>query len=67
VPLPKRRHSHSRKNKRKANWRLTRPNMIVCPDCRGMRLAHRACPSCGNYAGGNVVTVKQHLHRGRGR
>ncbi len=67
MALPKRRHSHSRKNKRRANWRVKPPNMVPCPDCRALRLAHRACPACGNYAGTGVITVKARVHRGRGQ
>ncbi|MCJ7750188.1 MAG: 50S ribosomal protein L32 [Armatimonadetes bacterium] len=66
MPQPKRRHSHSRKNKRRSQWRVKPPQLIACPDCRALRLAHRACPACGNYAGVNVVTVRPHIHRGRG-
>lgn len=67
MALPKRRHSHSRKNKRRANWRVRPPNLVHCADCRALRLPHRACPACGNYAGVNVVTIKARVHRGRGQ
>jgi large subunit ribosomal protein L32 len=65
VPLPKRRHSISRQNKRRANWKVQPPQLIQCPDCRALCLPHRACPACGNYGGQNVLTVKPHIHRGR--
>ncbi|MBN1460666.1 MAG: 50S ribosomal protein L32 [Armatimonadetes bacterium] len=65
MALPKRRHSHSRKNKRRANWRAKAPQMIACPDCRALKLPHRVCPGCGNYDGENVLTVKPRVHRGR--
>lgn len=65
MALPKRRHSKSRRDKRRAHWRLTRPNLVPCPDCRALRLAHRACPSCGSYAGERVMEIKQRIHRGR--
>ncbi|UCC67944.1 MAG: 50S ribosomal protein L32 [Armatimonadota bacterium] len=65
MPLPKRRHSRSRRNKRRANWRLKAPNLMPCPDCRALRLPHRACPACGNYGGQAVVEIKQRVHRGR--
>ncbi|NIR02393.1 MAG: 50S ribosomal protein L32, partial [Gemmatimonadales bacterium] len=51
MALPKRRHSRSRRNKRRAYWRLRAPNLSPCPDCRALRLPHRACPACGNYGG----------------
>jgi len=65
VALPKRRHSISRQGKRRANWKITKPNLSPCPDCRALRLAHRACPACGNYNGETVLTIKPRVHRGR--
>jgi len=65
VPLPKRRHSVSRQNKRRANWKIKEPNLIPCPDCRALKMPHRACPACGNYGGRSVVEIKAHVHRGR--
>jgi len=66
VPLPKRRHSVSRQNKRRANWKVKAQNLIPCPDCRALKLPHQACPACGNYAGRSVVEIKAHVHRSRG-
>jgi len=55
VPLPKRRHSISRRNKRRSHDRLTLPNLSTCPKCNEPRLPHRACPSCGYYKGRLVL------------
>jgi large subunit ribosomal protein L32 len=51
VALPKRRHSISRRNKRRSHYKLTPPNLSVCPKCNEPRLPHHACPSCGFYKG----------------
>lgn len=58
MPLPKRRHSHSRKNKRRAHDALTPAGYIPCPQCHETKLPHRACPSCGYYKGRPVIKVK---------
>uniref|UniRef100_A0A7V6A545 Large ribosomal subunit protein bL32 n=1 Tax=Desulfobacca acetoxidans TaxID=60893 RepID=A0A7V6A545_9BACT len=55
MPLPKRRHSISRRNKRRSHDHLTLPNLSVCPKCNEPRLPHRACPSCGYYKGRLVL------------
>ena len=39
MPVPKRKHSNSRTGKRRANWKLTAPNLVQCstatsPACR---------------------------------
>ena len=56
---PKRRHSTSRQNKRRANWKLTAVNTGVCPQCKAAKLPHNVCPKCGFYNNVSVVRVKQ--------
>lgn len=55
---PKRRHSHSRKNKRRAHHALTPRQLGECPQCHEPKLPHRACPHCGYYRGRAVVAVE---------
>ncbi len=55
MPLPKRRHSISRRNKRRSHDRVTLPNLSVCPKCNEPRLPHRVCPGCGYYKGRLVL------------
>ena len=59
MPVPKRRHSNSRTNKRRANWKLTAPNLVQCSHCHQPRMPHRACPQCGYYGGREVVQIKE--------
>ncbi len=59
MAVPKRRHSASRRDKRRANWKLTAPNLVVCPHCRAKMLSHRVCPECGHYKGREVLKVKE--------
>ncbi|MHB8095790.1 MAG: 50S ribosomal protein L32, partial [Candidatus Aminicenantales bacterium] len=47
MPNPKRRHSPSRKGKRRAHDFLTLPTFSVCSNCGNPKLPHRACPGCG--------------------
>ncbi len=54
---PTNRHSKSRTRKRRANWKLTAPNLVECPQCHELKAAHRVCPSCGYYKGKEVVSV----------
>jgi len=46
---PKRRHSHSRKMKKRAHQALTVPPLALCSNCGSPKLPHRACPECGYY------------------
>lgn len=58
MPVPKRRTSVSKKNKRRSHHALTAPASIACPQCGEPRLRHRACPSCGTYRGRKVAEAR---------
>jgi large subunit ribosomal protein L32 len=59
MPLPKRRHSRARQATRRANWKLTVPNVVDCPRCHAPRLPHHVCLSCGFYNGRLVIEKKE--------
>jgi len=50
MPNPKRKMSKSRRDKRRANYKATAPTLGKCSNCGELKLSHRACPSCGQYA-----------------
>ena len=54
---PKRRHSKARRDKRRANWKLTGTNLVSCSHCGASSLPHRVCAECGFYGGREVVAV----------
>ncbi len=56
---PKRRHSHARQGKRRANWKDRPPALTTCPQCARVIVPHRACPHCGFYRGRAVVTIRE--------
>jgi large subunit ribosomal protein L32 len=58
-PLPKRKISYGRRNRRRAHDALKPPKLVTCPDCGELTLPHRACPSCGSYRGRQVVEIKK--------
>lgn len=57
-PLPKRKHSRSRRNRRRAHDALTLNHLVVCENCGEYRQAHRVCASCGTYRGETVIEVE---------
>lgn len=59
MALPKRRHSKTRRDKRRTHDSLSRPALGICPQCKGLKLSHRVCPYCGYYKGKQVVEIKQ--------
>lgn len=58
---PKRRHSKARRDKRRTHDALSRPGTSVCANCGEVKLAHRVCPSCGQYRGRDVIEVEDKL------
>ena len=58
MPNPKRRHSKSRKGKRRAHDFLVARPLAECQNCHEMRLPHRVCPFCGYYKGREVIEVE---------
>lgn len=52
---PTHRHTRTRRDKRRANWKGQTPNLSSCPECKELTLSHRACPSCGSYNGNKVL------------
>jgi large subunit ribosomal protein L32 len=54
---PTSRHSRARRDKRRANWKLSSPNLGKCPECQEPKLPHRVCMSCGSYRGQRIIEV----------
>jgi large subunit ribosomal protein L32 len=59
VPLPKRKLSKGRRDRRRAHDALQAMNLVQCSQCGEMRLPHTVCPNCGHYAGREVVSVEK--------
>jgi len=58
MAVPKRKTSKARRDKRRANWKVTMPGMTECPQCGTMKLSHRVCKECGYYNKKQVITVE---------
>jgi len=59
MPNPKRRHSRSRRDKRRANQNIGEVNLSVCPQCKMPKRPHRVCAHCGCYKGRQIVQIKE--------
>ncbi|MCX7971280.1 MAG: 50S ribosomal protein L32 [Negativicutes bacterium] len=58
MAVPKRKVSKSRRDKRRANWKLTMPALIECPQCHQLKKPHHVCPECGSYRGQTVIDTE---------
>jgi len=54
---PTHRHTKSRRDKRRANWKGQLPNLSLCPDCNELKQSFRVCPNCGSYNGRRVLAI----------
>jgi len=59
MPLPKRRHSKTRRDKSRTHQRLISPLPGTCSHCGEVKLSHRVCPACGYYNNRPVVEIKE--------
>jgi len=57
-PLPKRKYAKARRGERRSHLGLAPTSLVSCPQCHSPKLPHRVCPTCGSYAGREVVEVK---------
>jgi len=58
MPLPKRRHSRTRRDKRRTHYTLAAPTLSLCPQCREPKRPHRVCPHCGFYRGREIMPIE---------
>lgn len=57
MPVPKQRHTKSRRNRRRSHNALKKMKLSFCPKCKEPILPHHFCPFCGTYKGREVIDV----------
>ena len=63
MPVPKQRHTKSRRNKRRSHHALSEIRVLNCPKCNKIILPHTMCENCGTYKGREVVDVLARLDK----
>ena len=61
MPVPKQRHTKSRRNKRRSHQALNERHFSLCPKCGQPVLPHQLCQNCGTYAGREVIDILSKL------
>lgn len=59
VPLPKRKLSKGRRDRRRSHDALVSVNLVQCSQCGEMRPSHTVCPKCGYYQGREIVSMEK--------
>jgi large subunit ribosomal protein L32 len=57
MPVPKKRVSRTRRDKRRTHKNLQPVQLVECSQCGESVLPHRVCPSCGFYKGRTAVAT----------
>jgi large subunit ribosomal protein L32 len=58
-PLPKRKISKGRRDRRRAHDALKITHLSQCSNCGEMRPPHIVCPKCGYYQGREVIQIEK--------
>ncbi len=58
MPVPKRKRSRSRRDKRFANKGFVIKAFTECRNCQEPLMTHQACAKCGFYKGNKVMDTK---------
>ncbi|NOX97403.1 MAG: 50S ribosomal protein L32 [Nitrospirae bacterium] len=59
MPLPKKKTSRSRRDKRRTHDRLSEPALSKCSHCGQPKISHRICPHCGYYGGRMIKDMEK--------
>ena len=43
---------------RRANWKMSAPNLVKCSKCGALMMPHRVCKACGSYNKKEIVKVE---------
>ena len=64
MAVPKRKMSRSNTRARRSQWKTTAATLSTCPNCKGNKLSHTACPTCGVYKGRLYAEAQRTAHEG---
>ncbi len=59
MAVPRRKHSHARQGKRRAQWKMKPVQLGECSHCGAAVRPHTICLNCGWYKGRQVLVVER--------
>ncbi|OGZ34099.1 MAG: 50S ribosomal protein L32 [Candidatus Portnoybacteria bacterium RIFCSPLOWO2_12_FULL_39_9] len=57
MPVPKQRHTKSRRNRRRSHHALKKQSFSLCQKCKTPVIPHTLCLNCGAYNNREVIDV----------
>ena len=58
---PKNKSSKGRRDKRRANWKMTAPALVKCSKCGELMIPHRVCQHCSPYQQRKIIPQEEAL------
>jgi large subunit ribosomal protein L32 len=55
---PKNKSSKARRDKRRANWKMSAPALVKCSKCGELMVPHRVCKNCGSYNKKEIISAE---------
>lgn len=59
MAVPRNRHSNARKNSKRAHFAKQPKQLTSCGNCNARKVPHVICPSCGFYAGKEMISMSE--------
>ena len=56
---PKNKSSKARRDKRRANWKMSAPNLVKCSKRGALMTPHRVCRACGSYNMREIIKMEE--------
>ena len=53
---PKNKSSKARRDKRRANWKMSGATLVKCSKCGALMVPHRVCKNCGSYNKKEIIS-----------
>jgi large subunit ribosomal protein L32 len=63
MTVPKRHHTSSKRDRRRAHIHIEKATLTACPKCGKPVLPHVVCFNCGYYKGKEVINVLKKLDK----
>lgn len=57
MAVPKKKHTKSRRNKRRSHHALKKQQFSLCQKCKSQVLSHTLCLNCGTYNNREIIDV----------
>ena len=67
MPVPKRKTSKSRRDKRSSGKFIREKSGTKCPNCKEIIATHSVCKECGHYKGVKIIKTKAEKQQEKGQ